>query len=161
VLTQLLAAAGAHVIAVTRAANDEYVHSLGAADVVAHDRADTGDALRRIRPGGIDVLIDLVSDRERFADLAATVRNGGLAMSGVAAADVAALEASGRRGVNVATKPAATTLEALDAVWAKLALKLPEIRVLSLDGALDAIDELQRGHVRGKLVVNLESTVPG
>ena len=57
-------------------------------------------ALRQAHPDGIDVLIDLVSDADGFAALAALVRPGGTAVTTKYVADPGALAAAGVTGTN-------------------------------------------------------------
>jgi NADPH:quinone reductase len=83
-----------------RARDEERVRGYGVAETVDHSTVPLAEAVRRARPEGIDVLIDLASDAESFAWLASLVRPGGAAVSTRYAADTRALSASGVRGVN-------------------------------------------------------------
>lgn len=58
------------------------------------------DAVRQAHPGGLDVLIDLVSDTEGFAALASLVRPDGTAVTTKYVADPDALATAGVTGTN-------------------------------------------------------------
>ncbi len=75
--TQLAVNAGAHVIANVRAAVAGRMRDYGAAETVDRTKVSLPDTVRQAHPGGLDVLIDLVSDAEGFAALASLVRPGG------------------------------------------------------------------------------------
>jgi NADPH:quinone reductase len=155
VLTQILSRRGMDVVAVTRAANRDYVLGLGAVSAVPYDHVDPVSALRDEFPAGIDALVDLISPAARLRDLAATVRPGGHVCSAVGAADLEGLQRDGWRPTNVATKPSPDTLAALTTTWTSAGYRLPEMRLLSFDETALGIDLLQEGHIRGKLVVSM------
>ena len=157
ILIQLLARRGARVVAVARSGNEAYVRSLGAGDVVCRDRGDVSAQIKAAWPDGVDALVDLVGEGERFRDLADIVRQGGQATSTVAAADP---ELSPRKDIvfsNVRTRPSADRLTELAGTWLEEKLLMPEIRTVSLDEAAEAIDFLERGEGRGKCVVRVRS----
>ena len=72
--TQFAVNAGARVIANVRAAAAGRMRGYGAAETIDHTAVSLPGALRQAHPDGIDVLIDLVSDADGFAALAALVR---------------------------------------------------------------------------------------
>jgi NADPH:quinone reductase-like Zn-dependent oxidoreductase len=155
VLTQLLARRGAEVVAVARTANRDYVEWLGAAHVVCRDQVDVVAELLSKWPGGVDTLVDLVGDAARFDELVGAVRDGGQASSAVAAADPERLAGRDLRLSNVRTKPSAERLLRLEEEWVQEDLALPEIEVLAFADTAAAIDRLERGQGRGKLVVTV------
>src|SRR5438477_593361 len=83
--------AGARVIANVRSELAPRLRGYGAAETVDHTRASLADAVRHAHPDGIDVLMDLASDADGFAALAALVRRGGTAVTTRHVADVEAL----------------------------------------------------------------------
>jgi len=101
-LTQLVARAGASVIAVAPSNARERMQSYGAAENFDRAAGPVNDAVRASHPHGVDVLIDLASDREGFAALAALVRRGGTALTTRYTADTDALAVAGVTGVNFA-----------------------------------------------------------
>lgn len=153
VLTQCLAHRRAEVVAVSRAANDAYVRSLGARDVIRYDECDAVQAARDLHPQGYDMLIDLISEPPRFDELATAVRPDGLAVSAVRAADTGRMAASGLRVANVAASPNGALLAELEQAWRADGFVLPPIEILPFAATADGIERLEHGHVRGKLVV--------
>jgi NADPH:quinone reductase-like Zn-dependent oxidoreductase len=100
--TQFAVNAGAHVIANVREAAAARMRKYGAAETVDHTLTPLADAVRKTHPDGIDVLLDLASDRDAFAALAALIRPGGTAVTTKFVADTAALESARVTGVNFA-----------------------------------------------------------
>src|ERR687896_1816442 len=74
--TQLVARRAAHVIATARRTNEELVRELGATETIDDTTEDLVDAVRMARPGGIDAVIDVVSDREALGGLSPHVHEG-------------------------------------------------------------------------------------
>src|SRR5207249_4522208 len=77
-VTQMAAARGATVVAVTTAAGDAQARQQGAADTIDHQASDVPKVLRDRYPAGIDTLISMYGDVETVAAIAATLREGGL-----------------------------------------------------------------------------------
>jgi len=101
-LTQLVASAGASVIAVAPSSAAERMHGYGAAENFDRATGPVIDAVRTSHPNGVDVLIDLASDATGFAALAALVRRDGTALTTRYTADTDALAVAGVTGVNFA-----------------------------------------------------------
>ncbi len=70
---------GAHVIATAGPGNHPFLRALGADEVLDHHDPDVLDRLRRLRPDGVDVLLDNVSSAN-FTRYAPLVRRGGIAL---------------------------------------------------------------------------------
>ena len=98
--TQFAVNAGARVIADVRAAAAGRMRGYGAAETVNHTQVALPDAVQQAHPDGIDVLVDLVSDADGFAALAALVQPGGTAVTTKYVADPGALAAAGVTGIN-------------------------------------------------------------
>ena len=80
-VVQLAAAKGARVLATARPDVAERLRSLGAAEAVDYEQGSVAEQILEIEPGGVDVLLDLVSDPESFAANAELIRDGGRAVS--------------------------------------------------------------------------------
>ena len=80
-VVQLAAARGAHVIATASDEDAAYVRDLGAADVVDYRSADVVEEALRLRPGGVDVVIDLIAMGEGILASAQAAREGGRLVS--------------------------------------------------------------------------------
>jgi NADPH2:quinone reductase len=153
IAVQLVAAAGAKAIAVTRSVNHDYVRGLGAAAAIDYTSQDVFDAVRAAHPDGVAAILDLVGDKELNSRLVELVRKGGHLMSMRGAADPEALAPRGVSGVNVMTQTTTDKLERLAGFVQAGKLKRPEIRTFRLEEAGEALAEIEGRHVRGKLVV--------
>ena len=155
VLLQLLRAAGAHTIAVTKAANHEYARELGAVETIDYVDLDVAKAVAAGHPEGIAALVDLAGDKILNASLAALVRSGGVVASMGATTEVDALAS---RGVTVASLTAQVTTDRLNQISSLVAsgtIRRPEITLLPLEQAGEALVRVGSHHVRGKLVVGV------
>jgi NADPH:quinone reductase-like Zn-dependent oxidoreductase len=153
---QLAARRSARVIATARRANEAFVRELGAAETIDHTTGNLVHAVRKAHPGGIEAVIDVVSDREALGRIARLVNEGGRLASSVYAADVEELARRGIQATNVGMKPDARRLEEL--AWrvdaGELSVRLD--RTFPLENAPEALAESRAGHVRGKIVLLLD-----
>ena len=154
--TQLAATGGAHVIATARRTNETLARELGAAETIDHTTEDLVEAVRMAHPGGIEVVIDLVSDREALGRISTLVNEGGRLASSVYAADVEGLLGRGIGGTNVSMQPDARRLGELSRLVdaGELAVRLD--RTFPLESAPEALEQRRIGHVRGKIVLLLD-----
>jgi NADPH:quinone reductase-like Zn-dependent oxidoreductase len=153
--TQFAVNAGAHVIANVREADAERMRSYGAAETVDHTAVNVVDAIRETHPDGIDVLLDLVSDAEGFANLAALVRAGGTAVTTVYVADTNALKSAGITGINFALQPSSNLLDQLADSLVTGRITAPPITRISLDDAPALLSGANDRPVEGKTVITL------
>jgi NADPH2:quinone reductase len=158
---QLAVAAGAHVIAVTRAVNADYVRGFGAAETIDYPTQDVFETLKKSHPQGIAAIVATVGDKAGLTRLAELVRKGGHVTSMRGAADVEALAGIGITGVNVFGQVTGERLDRLTDLVASGVIKRPQITTFPLDRAADAYAQIAGGHVRGKLVVLPVSPVSG
>jgi len=154
--TQLAAGRGAHVIATARRTNEALVRELGAAATIDHTTEDLVDAVRMAHPGGIEAVIDVVSDPEALGRISTLVNEGGRLASSVYAADVEGLARRGIGGTNVSMQPDARRLGELSRLVdaGELAVRLD--RTFPLESALEALEQRRIGRVRGKIVLLLD-----
>jgi len=151
--TQFAANAGAHVIANVLAVDADRMLAYGAAETVDHTAVSVPDAVRLAHSDGIDVLIDVASDADGFAELAALVRPGGTALTTRYVADPEALAVAGVTGVNYALRLSSQLLQRLaDAVVAGR-IDSPPITDIQLDD-VPAV-WAWNGHADGKTVITL------
>jgi NADPH:quinone reductase-like Zn-dependent oxidoreductase len=149
---QLARARGAHVIATGRPESHAFMRDLGADAVV--DR--TSVPVERAAADA-DVVVDLLGGGATRAALA-TLREGGVLLAVADGADDDAKAAAARRGVRVLeplVEPDGRALDALVALVAAGRLRVVVDRVLPLEQARAAHERLERGGVRGKLVLSL------
>jgi NADPH:quinone reductase len=150
---QLAKAAGARVVAVTRATNHAYVRDLGADEVVDYSTQDVHDVVSAAHPDGIAGIVHTAGDKAYVARLSELVREGGHVVSMVMGADIEALASRGVTGVNVMTATTGPALERLGELVTTGALRRPHIKAFPLHEANEAFGEIQTGHTRGKVLV--------
>ncbi len=158
--TQFAVNAGARVIANVRAAAAGRMRGYGAAETVDHTEVALPGTLRQAHPDGIDVLIDLVSDADGFAALAALaalVRPGGTAVTTRYVADPGALAAAGVTGTNfnVAQYVSGGLLEQVAGALVGGRIAAPPITRITLEQAPAALNPAQAGRADGKTVITL------
>jgi len=152
IAVQLAVLWGAAVIGTASMSNQNYVRGLGATPVVYGD--GLADRVRKVSSAGVDAALDgaggealavsleLVKDRERILTL---VEHGKAAELGI------------RLTPN---KRSAARLAELAALYAKGDLRFHVRKTYSLEEASDAHREIETGHGRGKIVLNLEPSRP-
>jgi len=155
-VTQLVAARGATVVAVTAGAGAAQAREFGAAETIDYQADNVAAALRDRFPGGVDTVISTHGDVDVVAGVAAALRPGGTVVSPAMRADAAkaALEPMGLvfRGVN---RLPAVRLPELTALIEGGQLHVPPIQTYPLESATEAISAMGAGHVRGKLVITI------
>jgi NADPH:quinone reductase-like Zn-dependent oxidoreductase len=154
--TQLAARRGAHVIATARQTNEALVRRLGAAETIDHSTEDLVDAVRMARPGGIDAVIDVVSDSEALGRISTLVNEGGRLASSVYAADVEGLAKRAIGATNVRMQPDARRLGELSRMVDAGELSVMLDHTFPLEKAPEALEERRSGHVRGKIVLLID-----
>jgi len=150
IATQLAANAGAQVIAVAPAAADERMRDYGAAETLDRTQTSVPDSVKRMHPDGIDVLVDVASDADGFADLAALVRPGGTALSTLYVADTEALASREVAGVNFRVSMSSGLLDRLADATVKGVIVVPPITPVKLD-EVPALNG--NVHANGKTVI--------
>jgi len=155
--TEMATSRGIRVIALARPASATRLKSLGAVEVVDPTDPDTPAALARTHPTGVDGLLDAMSGPPGFARFAALVHRGGTALSTTFAANPAALNSAGVRGVNLNLIPDAALMGRLVQEVADRHLKIPLERRVTLSEAPTALAESKAGRGQGKTVVSLHA----
>lgn len=103
-VTQFAVNSGAVVTTVASEADAQRLAGYGASGNVDRATGPVPQAVRALRPDGIDVLIDLANDADAFADLAtAVLRADGVALTTRFVANLDALREAGLNGINFAT----------------------------------------------------------
>jgi NADPH:quinone reductase-like Zn-dependent oxidoreductase len=162
---QIAKAFGAHVTGVSSTQKLDLVRSLGADHVIDYTHADITDDGKRY-----DVVLDIGGNRPLSQLRRALTRDGTLVIVGgegggrwtggihrQLGATVLSLFVRQRLGTFIA-KPNRTDLDALRALIEAGSVTPAIDRVIALDEIPDAIRDLIRGRVRGKIVVADEST---
>jgi NADPH:quinone reductase-like Zn-dependent oxidoreductase len=154
---QLAARQGARVIATGRSGQEDYLHSLGAAEVIDFASNDVVQAVRASHPQGIDGLIDLVSrDAAALAGNAQVLRRGGRLATPMNAADAESFAQQGIQATNIQAGMMSTPqdLEELARMVTDGELKVTIAHVFSLEETPQAFERLQAGRVQGKIVLD-------
>jgi len=148
--TQLAANAGAQVIAVAPAGAEDRMRDYGAAETLDRTETSVLDTVQRTHPQGIDVLIDVASDADGFAPLAALVRRGGTALTTRYVADAEALASREVGGVNFRVSMSSGLLERLADAVVNGRIVVPPITRVKLDD-VPALNG--NAHADGKRVI--------
>ncbi len=153
---QIARAAGAHVIGIASGASEALVSDLGARDFVDYHSEDPVEGLLRLRPEGVDALVDLHGGDD-LGHFAGALRPGGRAVSVLVPQPP---EEFARRGVAwhyVFVRPNGQQLAELVAMTARGELRVPIEETFALADAAAAHTRLERGSgVHGKLVLNVD-----
>jgi NADPH:quinone reductase-like Zn-dependent oxidoreductase len=155
---QLAAARGARVIASCKPQSFSRLERLGASVCIDYQSADLGEQLAQIAPVGVDALLDLASDSERFATNLEFLREGGHAISTRYAAsaellcsgsiDVVNLDLPNRHG-NVALLEELTT--EIDAGRLRADIQ----REVRLEDALAVFEQNPERSTQGKTIIRI------
>ncbi len=149
---QLARERGARVVGTASEANHEFVRSLGADAVVDYRLPGFEDALHEAAPDGYDAALDVVGG-DGLAAARAVLRPGGRLVS-----IVDPQPAAGRddlHGHYIFVRPSATELDELALLVDEERLRVEVARILPLAEAAEAHREIEAGHVRGKLVLEI------
>ena len=148
---QLLAHAGATVIAPGLPEDEEYLRDLGTTEVLDRS-ADTAAAVRERYPDGVDALLDLVSySPDDFNANAAVLKDGGRGATPLSAAG----DGPGR--TNIMAVPSAENLERLAEVLDAGILSVHIQKSYPLEHVGDALEALGATHTQGKLGIQVAS----
>jgi NADPH:quinone reductase len=146
---QLLARSGATVIAPALAEDEDYLHGLGAQEVLDRN-GDIVAAVRRAHPEGIDAVLDLVSYApEAFDTHAAVLKPGGRGASPTSAAG----DGPGRTNLMAASTP--ENLERLARLLDAGSLTVHIQHSIDLAQAAEALTALGTTHTQGKLGIRV------
>lgn len=152
-LTQLAHQRGLRVIATGTKTDVAMLKDLGANSVVDFTTRSVSEQVAELFPDGIDGFLDLASNPAGFADCAALVRKGGVALTTNYIADEKALAARAVRGGNFMLAANSGLVERLGTSAAAGMLKIPIEKRVPFDEALSAIAVSRSGQSRGKTVI--------
>jgi len=151
---QIARDAGARVVGTTSARNREFVLGLGAEEIVDYTRENFVEAVRRLYPEGVDVVLDTMGGEIQSRSLE-LLKPGGRLISVISPPDPGLCQAHGVRPDYVFVEPSGEQLRSLAALVEKGRLKPHVSKIYPLAEAAAALRESAAGHVRGKLVLNL------
>ncbi|MFJ1208989.1 NADP-dependent oxidoreductase [Burkholderia pyrrocinia] len=161
---QLAAQAGARVAATCSARNRDTVESLGAEAGIDYRAQDIAAAVRAWAPGGVDLVLDAVGG-DTLPDALGLLAPGGTLVNimTLAAGDAERLAATGadaaRRGLRTAMTysrtPSGNTLASIAERLGRRALRVPRFDSFPLEQAAQALDLVQTGDAKTKLVLHV------
>jgi NADPH:quinone reductase-like Zn-dependent oxidoreductase len=151
---QLLALAGATVIATASPTSADRMRALGATHVVDYTNGPVAEQVRALYPDGADALINLNGWVLEQVPVDA-VRRGGIVRTVTQAPDDAALAERGLTGGQMMNSPSRRDLTPLAEQAASGALQIDIVRVLRLDEAQTGLDDIEAGLAHGKIVIDL------
>jgi NADPH:quinone reductase len=151
--TQFAVRAGATVFANINAGAEERMRSYGVTHSIVRSRDSVADVVRKFRPEGVDVLIDVVSDAKEFAAMTKLVREGGTAITTKYVADIDSLKSSGITGVNYALPQSNELLQRVADALGQRVVVDPPITRISLDDAPALFGAQPPSNPDGKTVI--------
>lgn len=166
---QFLRYLGAEVAATCSTRNVDYVSGLGVDRVIDYTREDVASALRAWAPDGLNHVIDAVGQGSLPRDLPALVKQGGsiiVILNLQSGPEYFDLDLAAQRGVRVADNVSGANIT--DPIWGQVmafrqclaaiaegAVKVPPIEIFSMEQVAEAQRRVEGGHVRGKIVLEI------
>ena len=155
---QIAKSRGATVLTTASPANADYCRALGADVVIDYRAGDLAVALQGAAPDGIDVFFEMILDEHDQPMLdrcLGLVKEGGTVVTLSVPANEGIVAARNLRSERLFSNPIGDDLATLGGLFADGTLKIPEITVMPLDKAAEAMDLSKAGHVRGKIVLKV------
>ncbi|MEH2141928.1 NADP-dependent oxidoreductase [Nostoc sp.] len=142
---------GAHVIGTASAANAEFVQSLGADQVIDYNATPFEQVVENV-----DVVLDTLGG-DTQARSYSVVKPGGILVSTTAPPNAQKAEERGIRAEMMNMKPSASLLEEIASLLDSGQVKTIVAQTFSLSEARQAQELSQGGHVRGKIVLQINA----
>ncbi|MEV4146529.1 NADP-dependent oxidoreductase [Amycolatopsis sp. NPDC049691] len=149
---QLAKSLGAHVITTAGPAKREFVEGLGADEVVDYTAVDFAEVV-----GDVDVVLDTIGGDTAERSLG-VLRPGGHLVTAVAEQDtelIAKFEAAGMRFSGIVVDPDPVGLRGLAGLADRGELRIHVQETFPFDRVADAHRLIERGHLRGKVVLTV------
>ncbi|HEU5361239.1 MAG TPA: NADP-dependent oxidoreductase [Candidatus Deferrimicrobiaceae bacterium] len=151
---QFAKTAGAKVYTTARGVNHDYVTSLGADVPIDYTKVSFVDVVRKMEPGGIDLVYDAVGGDIQSRSYEVLKKGGKL----IAIVNPPLEEEARRYGVHashVFVTPNGEQLRRIGTLLERGVVKPPVIEEMRLEEAAEAQRRSQAGHVRGKIVLKI------
>ena len=163
---QLAKMAGAQVAATCSPRNFDYVRALGADHVIDYRAGGVVEAIRAWAPEGVDLIVDTVG-QGTFVDTIETLKRGGIICPiGTLIADEVPYDPARAEAAGVTVLPTVSDFESqprqlagLVEALASARIRAPEFTVMPLDQAGEAQRLVAAGHVRGKILLEVNPTL--
>ncbi|HEX6450403.1 MAG TPA: NADP-dependent oxidoreductase [Trebonia sp.] len=152
---QLAAARGAEVIATAGPEAERWIRDLGAAQTVDYTAGEVAEQVCKTHPDGVDAILDLTRDPDRFAEHAGLVRDGGAAVSAALVATPELLASERIAVTNFMMRDKPDLLARITAEATAARITVPIQRTVTLDEAPGALALNAAGGTRGKTTVRI------
>ena len=152
---QLAKNAGAKVYTTASHKNHTYVKKLGADVVIDYATEDFAEKINSFESGGVDVVIDTVGDTVFEKSLSLVKKEGFLVTITKMDIDQDLAKKLGIHMVFAFVHPSGKELQQMGALFDQGSLNAPEIIEYPLHEAANALEELRKGHTRGKIVLKV------
>ncbi len=149
------ATGGIGTYAIQMAAN--YVTSLGAAQALDYTGGDLVSAVRTLSPEGVDAVLDVATrDPARLSHLSQVLRAGGRLLTTIVTAEAPRLAEQGINAALLSWQPSAELLGRITRFVDAGQLKVVIDHIYPLEQAALALEQVEHGHVRGKVVLRID-----
>ncbi len=151
---QLAKQAGATVLTTASAANHDYVLALGADHAIDYRAMDFVDAVRTLRPDGVQIVLDTVGGEVQERSFK-VLTSGGVLVSIVSPPDENLAHEHGLKAGLVYYQGNGAQLQKITEMLEAGTLKPPAVREMPLGEAAQALEASKGGHVQGKIVLKV------
>lgn len=153
---QLCNLLGARVIAIASSGSKNYASSLNAGDFIDYESENFSKALIRQIPEGVDFIFDCKGG-EALDKAYSCVKAGGRLLSIVQRPEQQSLDAKRAKALYHFVEPNSLQLEHIAKLIDSGKLRTTVSRVFKLKDAREAHDEIEKGHTKGKMVIEIET----
>jgi NADPH:quinone reductase-like Zn-dependent oxidoreductase len=153
---QMATLRGARVLATARPEVANYVTSLGAAQALDYTQGDLVSAVRTLYPGGVDAVLDVATrDPAGLSHISQVLRAGGRLLTTIVTAEAPRLAEQGINAALLSWQPSAELLGRITRLVDAGQLKVVIDHIYPLEQAVEALEQVEHGHVRGKVVLRI------
>ena len=153
---QMAALRGARVLATARPEAANYATSLGAAQALDYTQGDLVSAVRTLYPGGVDAVLDVATtDPAGLSHISQALRAGGKLLTTIDSAEAPRLAEQGINAALLSWQPSAELLGRIKRFVDAGQLKVVVDHIYPLEQAALALEQVEHGRVRGKVVLSI------
>jgi NADPH2:quinone reductase len=153
---QMAALRGARVLATARPEAADYVTSLGAAQALDYTRSDLVSAVRTLYPGGVDAVLDVATrDPAGLEHISQVLRTGGRLLTTIDSAQAPRVAEQGINASLFSLQPSDELLRRVTRFVNAGQLKVVIDHTYPLEQAALALEQVEHGRVRGKVVLSI------
>jgi len=153
---QMAALRGARVLATARPEAANYATSLGAAQALDYTQGDLVSAVRTLYPGGVDAVLDVATtDPAGLSHISQALRAGGKLLTTIDSAEAPRLAEQGINAALLSWQPSAELLGRIKRYVDAGQLKVVVDHIYPLEQAALALEQVEHGRVRGKVVLSI------